>query len=127
MAWVEIVALLALLQYMVFGLLVAKARGQYGVNAPAVTGHPMFERQYRVQMNTLEQLAVFLPALWLAAQHVAPAWVAAAGLLFVVGRTVYALAYVKNPASRTLGFALGMASTVTLLVMAGLGALRSLG
>ena len=67
MAWVEIVTCLALIQYLVFGSLVAKARGQYGVKAPAVTGHEMFERFYRVQMNTLELFPVLLVGLFMAA------------------------------------------------------------
>ena len=70
MEFVAIVALLALLQYIYFATLVGQARGKYGVNGPAVTGHPVFERYFRVQMNTLELLIVLLPGLWLFAYYV---------------------------------------------------------
>ena len=79
MLYVHLVALAALLEYLVFGLLVGRARGLYGVKAPAVTGHPVFERYYRVQMNTLELLVVFLPVLWLAGSHWSAPWSAALG------------------------------------------------
>ena len=77
---VEIVTALALLQYLVFGVLVGQARGKYGVRAPAVSGHEQFERVYRVQMNTLEVLIIFLPALWLAARYWSPLLVAGIGV-----------------------------------------------
>ncbi|TAK99311.1 MAG: MAPEG family protein [Aquabacterium sp.] len=123
MAWIEIVTVIALLQYIVFGALVGRARGKYGVSAPAVTGHEMFERYYRVQMNTLELLAVFLPALWLAARHWSPAVMAAIGMVFVVGRTVYLRSYTTDPASRSLGFGLSIGPTVILLIAGLIGAL----
>jgi Tfp pilus assembly protein PilE len=62
MILIELVTVLALVQYFAFGMLVGKARTTYGVHAPAVSGHAMFERYYRVQMNTLEVMVVFLPA-----------------------------------------------------------------
>jgi uncharacterized membrane protein YecN with MAPEG domain len=118
---VDIVAALALLQYLVFGGLVGRARGRYGVKAPAVTGSEMFERAYRVQMNTLELLVALLPALYLAARYWPPAFAAAAGAVYLVGRLIYAQAYVKDPARRGLGFMLSIAP-VFVLVVAGLGA-----
>jgi uncharacterized membrane protein YecN with MAPEG domain len=118
---VDIVAALALLQYLVFGGLVGRARGRYGVKAPAVTGSEMFERAYRVQMNTLELLVALLPALYLAARYWPPAFAAAAGAVYLVGRLIYAQAYVKDPARRGLGFLLSIAP-VFVLVVAGLGA-----
>ena len=79
MEFVAIVALLALLQYIWFAVLVGQARGKYGVNGPAVTGHPVFERYFRVQMNTLELLIALLPGLWLFAHYVSPTWVGRTG------------------------------------------------
>jgi hypothetical protein len=73
MEFVAIVTVLALLQYILFAILVGKARGQYGVAAPAVAGHPVFERYFRVQMNTLELVVLFIPALYLAARYWPPA------------------------------------------------------
>lgn len=126
MVWIHLVTLLAVAQYIAFSVLVGRARERYQVKAPAVTGHEGFERQYRVQMNTLELLVAFLPALWLAAQYAQPGWMAAIGAVYLVGRMVYLRAYVSNPASRSLGFVLS-ALPMGVLVLVGLvGAVRSL-
>ncbi len=115
---VDIVAMLALLQYLVFGSLVGHARGRYGVKAPAVTGHEQFERVYRVQMNTLELLVPLLPAMYAAARYW-PGWViAAAGAVYLVGRIVYWRAYVSAPASRGLGFLLSIGPVFGLILAA---------
>lgn len=116
MIWIDIITAVALLQYIYFGALVGSARGKYGVSAPAITGHEMFERYYRVQMNTLELLIVFLPSLWLAARYWSPVGMAALGAVYVVGRFVYLKAYVKDPASRSLGYGLSMLPALALLL-----------
>ena len=103
MNYVDLVALLALVQFLFFGAMVGRARGRYGVKAPAVSGHEMFERALRVQMNTLELLVVLLPALYVAAKYWPQAWVAAAGAVYLVGRFVYWRSYVAAPASRGAG------------------------
>lgn len=126
MLWIDLVVAAALCQYLVFGLLVGRARGQYGVKAPAIMGHEMFERLYRVQMNTLELMVVFIPALWMAARYWSPTWMACIGAVYVVGRVVYLRAYQRDPASRTLGYALSFGPTVVLLVAAIAGVLRTL-
>ena len=77
MVWVNLVTLCALLEYFVFAWLVGKARVQYGVKAPATSGHEVFERYFRVQQNTLELLIVFVPGLWIAAQYWDPRVMAA--------------------------------------------------
>ena len=105
---VTIVITLALLEYIAFAMLVGGARGKYGVKAPAVTGHEMFERYYRVQMNTLELLVVFVPAIWLFADYFDPRWAAGLGAVYLVGRLVYFRSYVKDPASRGAGFGLSL-------------------
>ena len=122
MALIEIVTALALLQYLLFSIRVGQARQKYGVMAPAVTGHEMFERAYRVQMNTLEVLVLFLPALWLPAQHWSPTLVAVLGAVYLVGRGLYARSYVRDPASRGPGFVLSMGPAVTLLIAGLVGA-----
>lgn len=118
MVWLQLVTLLAVAQYLVFGLLVAKARGQYGVKAPAMTGHEVFERYNRVHVNTLETLVVLVPALWLAASFFRPQWVAAIGAVYLVGRVIYLRAYISNPATRNLGYTLSALPVMVLILMA---------
>ena len=103
MAYIVIIAMLALLQFLYFSLQVGRARGRCGVAAPATTGNEEFDRYFRVQQNTLEQLVIFLPALVAAAMFGNAFFAAPVGLLFVIGRGLYARAYVRDPGSRTLG------------------------
>ncbi len=123
MDFVAIVAALALLEYLGISIMTGRARGLYGIKAPAVTGHPGFERWYRVQLNTLEQLVIFLPSLFLFASYVSPTWAGILGLVFVVGRALYARSYVIDPESRSIGFGLTFVPNVLLLVGALFGAL----
>jgi glutathione S-transferase len=116
MHFVDIVALLALLQFFVFAGLVGRARGKYGVHAPAVTGHEMFERAYRVQMNTLELLVLFLPGLYIAAKYWPSVYVAGCGVVYLVGRVLYQQAYMSAPAKRGPGFLLSIAPCLALLI-----------
>jgi glutathione S-transferase len=124
MAWVDLVVVAALVQLFAFGFLVARARGIYHVKAPAVAGNDMFERYYRVQMNTLELLVLLVPALYMAARYWSPGWVAATGAVYVLGRLVYLRAYITDPRSRTLGFALSAFPILGLLAAAFLGAIK---
>ena len=126
MPYVAIVTVLALLQFLWLGFAVGRARARYNVPAPASSGNEMFERHFRVHMNTLEQLVVFLPALWMFARFVNPAWAAALGGVFIVGRFVYAAAYVRDPRSRSFGFALTSLPTLVLLIGSVVGAVRAL-
>ncbi len=126
MAWIEIVTLLALAQLLYFSMLVSNARGQYGVKAPATSGHEIFERYYRVQTNTIETLIVFLPALWLAAIHWPPLYMALIGSLYLIGRFVYQRSYVKDPSKRDLGYGLSVIPALLLLIAALVGAVRVL-
>ncbi|MBV8341299.1 MAG: MAPEG family protein [Gammaproteobacteria bacterium] len=126
MPYVQLVILLALLEYLLFGHAVGRARTRYKVPAPACTGHEVFERYFRAQMNTLEQLVVFLPAIWLFARYL-NAWAAAAlGVLFIIGRALYFRGYVQAAESRHAGFALSAIPTVTLLVGALIGVIRAI-
>ena len=119
MHYVHIVALLAIVQFIFFCMLVGAARGKYKIAAPAMTGNEHFERAVRVQMNTLEQLVCFVPALLIAAVYWSPVYVAATGVVYLVGRTLYRQAYVADPGKRGLGFLLTFLPTV-LLAVAGL-------
>jgi uncharacterized membrane protein YecN with MAPEG domain len=121
---VAIVIVIALLEYVVFGALVGRARGRYGVKAPATSGHEVFERYFRVHYNTLELLVAFVPAMWLFGTYVSPTWAALLGLVFVAGRMLYLLSYVKDPAKREIGFGLSVLPIGVLLIGALWGAAR---
>jgi glutathione S-transferase len=125
MAWVAVVVALALVEYVLFGLQVGQARGRYGVKPPATTGHELFERTYRVQQNTAEQLVLFLPSLYLFAAYVSAPIGALLGLAFVVGRALYARGYVADPEKRGTGFLIGFAATLALLLGGLVGAVAA--
>ena len=105
---------------------VGHARSKYNIKAPAISGDPAFERAYRVQMNTLESTVMFLPTLWLAASYGFSGWAGIAGLVWIVGRVWYALAYLQDAGKRGPGFAVSMIGWVAALVMAGIGVFRVL-
>ena len=126
MALVAVVIALALIEFLVFGILVGRARVQCNVLAPATTGHPVFERYFRVQQNTLEQLIVFVPSMWLFGLYVSPLWAAGLGLLFVIGRALYLTGYVEDPKKRGAGFGLSFLPNVILALGALAGAILSL-
>jgi uncharacterized MAPEG superfamily protein len=126
MEFVAIVIVLALLQYFVFGLLVGRARAKFDVHAPAVTGHPVFERYYRVHQNTLELMIMFIPAIVLFGYWVRPDMGAGIGFVYVIGRVIYLRAYISDPARRGLGFGLSILPILVLLIGGGVAALLSL-
>jgi uncharacterized MAPEG superfamily protein len=126
MPFVAIVTVLALLQFLWLGFQVAFARTRYGVAAPATTGNEVFERHFRVQMNTLEQLVMFLPALWIFATYISPLWAAALGVVFILGRAIYAISYVRDPKSRALGFGLSAFPTLAMLIGIVIWAVRAI-
>ncbi|MDP2322985.1 MAG: MAPEG family protein [Gammaproteobacteria bacterium] len=126
MALVAAVILLALMEFIVFSLLVGRARIRCNVPAPATTGHPVFERYFRVQQNTLEQLIVFIPAAWLFGLYVSTLWAAGLGIVFIIGRVLYLNAYVADPSKRSAGFGLSFLPTLILVVGALVGAILSL-
>tara|TARA_B110000444_G_C18761193_1_gene557679 strand:- start:852 stop:1238 length:387 start_codon:yes stop_codon:yes gene_type:complete len=119
MELVALVILLALLEYQFFSFKVGLARQKYDIKAPAVSGHEIFDRYYRVHINTLEQLIVFIPAMLIFAYFAVPVYAAALGAFFLVGRIIYFVSYVNDPEKRTIGFVVGWIPTV-LLVLAGL-------
>lgn len=123
MELVAIIVILSLIQYFYFAMSAGIARGKYEVEAPATTGHPIFERKLRVQQNTLEQLVIFLPAIWLFAMYVSTGIAAIFGIVFIVGRAVYAQSYVAEPSKRTVGFTITFAAQVVLTIGALIGAI----
>jgi glutathione S-transferase len=109
--------LLALAEYIVMAGLVGRARGKYGIRAPAMTGHPNFERANRVHINTLENLIIFVPAVWIFATYVSPLYAAILGAAFVVARAVYAIGYLQDAEKRGIGA--GVTGIVNVLLVAG--------
>lgn len=126
LAWTAIVTIASLAFYVSTIVGVGRGRAAHGVAAPAMTGHPEFERLVRVQTNTLEGLVVYLPCLWLFAIYVDPRLAAAVGVIWIVGRVMYARAYARDPATRTAGFMTQAIATVVLMVGASGGALWAL-
>jgi glutathione S-transferase len=122
MELVVLVVVIALLQYCWFSFQVGRGRLLYGVKAPASSGHPVFDRLYRVQMNTLEQLVLFLPAMFMFPLLGEPrGWpaaeiAAAAGVVWIIGRALYARSYVRDPLQRGAGFLLTFFPSVLLLL-----------
>lgn len=126
MEWVVLVTVLALVQYIRFGMRAGAARGRHDIAAPAMTGHVDFERHLRVQLNTLEQLAIFLPALWMFGSLVSGPAGAGIGLIFVLGRHLYGQAYVTDPSRRGPGFGLTLLANGVLLLGATIAAVGRL-
>jgi len=111
-----LVTLLALLEYLILGVMVGRARQRYGVEAPATTGNPDFERYFRVHVNTLEALMVFVPAVWIFSLTVNYHFGVALGLLFVVARIIYASGYLSAAAKRVPGaIATGVINVILVL------------
>ena len=123
-----IVTCLAIVLYSIFTARVALARARYDIKAPAVAGHPIFERTLRIQQNTGEQLIILLPGLWMFSSIVSPLWGSVLGVVWIVGRIIYAVTYTREPESRVLGFVIGFAANGILvlgtLVVAAFDALR---
>jgi glutathione S-transferase len=119
--YVAIIILLALVQYLWFSVRVGAARPKYGVNAPSTSGNEAWERLYRVQQNTLEQLVVFLPALVLFGLYLSARWALLPGLLYLIGRQLYSHEYIKKPESRGPGMGLTLLASAALLIGAAVG------
>jgi uncharacterized membrane protein YecN with MAPEG domain len=85
-------------------LRVGRARGKFGVAAPATSGHPDFERAFRIQMNTLEWLPLFLTSLWLFSLYWNDPIAAGLGVVWIIGRILYLSGYTKAPEARETGF-----------------------
>ncbi len=122
---IAVVTVLAVFQTFSFAFLVGRQRAKHGVKAPAISGEAEFERAFRVHQNTVEQLVIFLPVLWLFGYYVHALVGAGLGLVFVVSRLIYRNSYMNEPTSRTAGFGIG-AITMMILTLGGLiGAILS--
>lgn len=116
MEYVTLVVVLALIEYMIFIMLTGKARADHQVAAPATTGNEIFERYFRVQQNSIEQLVIFIPSIYMFGVYVDDIAAAIIGVFFVLGRAVYARGYIKDPKKRGPGFTISMLSNVILLL-----------
>jgi glutathione S-transferase len=117
-----LVTCLAILLYFFTTIQVSKARAAFGIKVPATSGNPDFERVFRVQMNTLEWMPIFLPSLWLFAIYVSDPIAAVLGLIWIAGRALYMTGYAQAAAKRGRGFAIQAAAAIILWVGA-LGAI----
>ena len=122
MELVYLVIGLSLVEFMVFGGFVGRARIQQKIDAPATTGNETFERYHRSHYNTMEQLVVFIPAMLMFGTYISAVWAAGLGVVFLVGRVLYLRAYVADPPKRAIGFMLSWLPNVILLA-GGTGAL----
>ncbi|MRG96895.1 MAPEG family protein [Polyangium spumosum] len=108
--------IVALITYFVLTLNVGRARGKFNVPAPQTSGNPDFERVLRVQQNTVEQIILFLPSLWLCALFTSPKLAAGLGGVWILGRILYAWGYYKAAEKRGPGFGIALLSTLSLLI-----------
>jgi glutathione S-transferase len=122
----SLITLLVLLLMFATALNVGRARGLYGIMAPAVSGHEMFDRAFRIQMNTLESAAIMLPALWLYAGFIGDRGAGMMGAIWLIGRVWYAVAYHQDPKKRSAGFGIGFLAFAGLWVGALWGVVRTM-
>ena len=126
MELVYIVILLGLVFYTVLSFLVGRARAAHGVKAPAITGPEEFERTFRAHQNTLESLIVFVPAVWIFGMVVDPLWAAIVGLVYLIGRVLYAVGYIRAAQKRGPGMMIGFIATVVLVLGGLVGLIMSM-
>jgi glutathione S-transferase len=125
--WTAIVTLLIGLFYFYTGFRVGNLRGKHGIKAPATSGHPQFDRAYRVQLNTLEQMGIILPFLWVAAFYpIKWAWLAPlVGGIWLMGRIVYLRGYMADPDKRLIGAMMGGLSGMMMFIIAAAGVVQA--
>ncbi len=122
-----VVTILAILLYTFMSIRVGQMRTKHSITAPATSGHPEFERAFRIHYNTLESIAVFIALLWLATIyfHTLPWLPALVGLIWVIGRVLYMTGYMNDPSKRGTGFGIAMLSQLVLLVIAVIGIVQT--
>jgi len=121
MEYIILLILLALAQYLFFTVRVGTTRTKYRINAPKTTGDETWERMFRVQQNTMEQLIVFIPAMIVFGIYLSETWALVPGVIFLVGRQLYSFEYVNNPGSRVPGMALSLLANAVLMLGALIG------
>ncbi|NEO57537.1 MAG: MAPEG family protein [Okeania sp. SIO3B5] len=124
--WPSLITVVSLFLYFVVTINVGRARSKYNITPPQMTGEPNFERVLRVQQNTVEQIILFLPSLWLFSLFISPLWGAGIGTVWVVGRILFAWGYYQAAEKRALGFGISSLAIITLLIGALVGILLPL-
>ena len=124
--WTASVTLLIGLFYFFAAFRVGHYRQKHAIQAPLTTGHPEFDRAYRVQLNTLEQMGIVLPFLWVAAFYpIGWAWLAPlVGLIWLLSRIIYLTGYMADPGKRLPGAMLGGLCNFALFIIAAIGVVR---
>ncbi len=122
MEYATIIMMLALIQCMFFSMQVGAARAKDGIDAPATTGNEHFERVFRVHQNTIEQLILFIPAIYAFSAYVSPIWGAGIGVVYLIGRFIYSNNYVQDPKKRGPGMMLTMLPNAILILGGLIGA-----
>jgi len=125
MKYTALVTIAAILYTFYLSGRVGLARNKLGVDAPAMSGQPAFDVAFRIHMNTIEQLVLFVPMLWLAVAVVGDIWAAEIGVVWIVGRVLYAAGYSKDVDKRGPGMGLTMLSTAVLTAIAIWGVIQA--
>lgn len=125
--WTAIVTLLIGFFYFYASFRVGNLRGKHKIKAPATSGHPEFDRAYRVQINTLEQMAIILPFLWVAAAYpIGWTWLAPAiGAVWLIGRILYMRTYMADPETRIVGAMIGGVTDLAMFIVAAAGVVKA--
>jgi glutathione S-transferase len=125
--WTAIITLAVGLFYFYTAFRVGNLRGKHNIKAPATSGHPEFDCAYRVQLNTLEQMGLFLPFLWVAGFYPIPwAWLAPlVGVVWLIGRIAYMRGYMANPEKRVVGAMTGGVTSMIMFIIAVAGVVRA--
>ena len=126
MAYITVIVMLALIQYLYFGVAVGRARGRHGVDAPAVSGDENFERFFRAHQNTLEQLVVLVPAIYAAGFYANELYAVALGVVYLIARVHYFRSSIANPTGRGLGMIGTILASVGLIAAAMVGAMHEI-
>ena len=126
MDFINLVVLLALVEYIAFVMIVGATREKYGVLAPATTGHDDWERLYRIQVNTAEQLVLFIPSIYAFSHYVNELWAIVFGCIFLVGRIAYFFGYKKSAEKRMPGAIMTTLPSYIMVIGAIIGLARKL-
>lgn len=125
MVYATLATLLAVFYTFFLSMKIGMMRDTHNVQSPAITGNIDFERVFRAHQNTIEQLVIFLPCLWLGAAFIGDLVAGTLGLVWVGGRLLFVNAYEAGE-SRFLGMSITIIPTIALFLAALFGAIQRL-